>query len=95
MDALKSQKPARAEAKRAYPPPTIRSADEIAAPLDMLLIRSATGFGRRMAPNMSWAHMATNLAKQPKTVAGRTGSLALELTDIARGNSERMPARAR
>ena len=94
MDALKSQKPARAEAKRAYPPPMIRSADEIAAPLDMLLIRSATGFGRRMAPNMSWAHMATNLAKQPKTVAGRTGSLALELTDIARGNSERMPARA-
>jgi polyhydroxyalkanoate synthase subunit PhaC len=55
---------------------TARGADEIAAPLDMLLIRSATGFGTRMAPNMSWAHLATNLVTQPGTVAGRAGSLA-------------------
>jgi polyhydroxyalkanoate synthase len=77
----------------AYPPLTAKGADEIAAPLDMLLIRSATGFANQMSPNMSWAHMATNLAKQPKTVADRTGSFAVELSDIARGTSERMPTK--
>jgi polyhydroxyalkanoate synthase subunit PhaC len=76
-----------------YPPSTARGADELAAPLDSLLIRSAIGFRSRMTPNMSWAHMAENLAKQPTTVAGRGGSLARELADIARGTSERGPAK--
>jgi polyhydroxyalkanoate synthase subunit PhaC len=86
-------KPVRVAPKKEFPPSMTRGADEIAAPLDMLLIRSATGFRTRMAPNMSWAHMATNLAKQPGTLASRTGSLALELSDTARGKSERVPAK--
>jgi polyhydroxyalkanoate synthase len=90
---MPSQKPARLDTKRDYPPSRVKGADELAAPLDMLLIRSAIGFRTRMTPNMSWAHMATNLAKQPTAVAGRGASLVLELSDIARGNSERVPAK--
>jgi class II poly(R)-hydroxyalkanoic acid synthase len=67
--------------------------DELAAPLDLLLVNSVLGFGRRMAPNTSWAHLAGNLARKPQTVAGHGGSLARELIDITRGASERAPAR--
>ena len=70
------------------------AAEEVAAPLDMLLIRSATGFGRRMVPNGAWVRTAGNLIKRPGTVASRVGALVGELTDIALGASDRAPGRA-
>jgi polyhydroxyalkanoate synthase subunit PhaC len=90
---MTTQRPVRVEARRQLPPSTARGADELAAPLDLLLIRSAIGFRGRMTPNMSWVHMATSLGKQPRTVAGRGISLVRELSDVARGKSERVPAK--
>jgi class II poly(R)-hydroxyalkanoic acid synthase len=74
------------------PNPNVRP-DELAAPLDLLLVNSVLGFRRRMAPNSSWTHLAANLARKPKTVAGQGGSFARELVDITRGTSERAPAK--
>ncbi|MFE3259422.1 PHA/PHB synthase family protein [Nocardia sp. NPDC059091] len=69
-------------------------ADELAAPLDLLLTGSAVGIGRRMLPNNSWSRLAVHLARRPRVVGGRVSALRHELTDIARGRSERAPARA-
>ena len=48
---------------------TSRSADELAAPLDLLLTSSAVGMADRLMPNVAWSRFALNLAKQPRTVA--------------------------
>ncbi|MFE3053529.1 PHA/PHB synthase family protein [Nocardia sp. NPDC059239] len=69
-------------------------ADELAAPLDLLLTGSAVGIGRRMLPNNSWSRLAVHLARRPRAVGGRVSALRHELTDIARGRSERAPAKA-
>lgn len=69
-------------------------AKEIAVPLDLLLTSSATGVARRMLPDTSWSRFALNLARRPGTVAERVGSLGRELAGIARGTSDRAPARA-
>lgn len=69
-------------------------AEEMAAPLDLLLTSSATGVARRMLPDSSWSRLAVSLARQPGTVASRVGSLGRELAEVARGTSERAPARA-
>lgn len=68
--------------------------DELAAPLDLLLISATRPFVRRMAPNASWARLGANLAKQPGAVADRVGALTRELGGIAAGRSHRAPARA-
>jgi len=68
-------------------------ADEIAVPLDLLLTSSATGVARRLLPDTSWSRFGLNLARRPGTVAARVGSLGRELASIARGNSDRVPAR--
>ncbi|MFE7797623.1 PHA/PHB synthase family protein [Nocardia sp. NPDC057440] len=81
------------DTERNYPPTTARGADELAAPLDLLLLGPALGLRRRMTPNTSWAHLAANLAGKPGTLAERGWSLAKELGDIARGTSTREPAR--
>ena len=73
---------------------TSKSADELAAPLDLLLTSSAVGMADRMMPNTSWSRFALSLAKQPRTVASRAGSLGRELLSIAEGRSELSPARA-
>jgi poly[(R)-3-hydroxyalkanoate] polymerase subunit PhaC len=73
--------------------PTIRP-DELAAPLDLLLISATRPFARRMTPNATWARFGANLAKQPGAVAGRVGALTRELGSIAAGRSHRAPARA-
>ena len=50
---------------------TRSTADELAAPLDLLLTSSAVGMADRMMPNVAWSRFALNLAKQPRTVASR------------------------
>ncbi|MFE3960736.1 PHA/PHB synthase family protein [Nocardia sp. NPDC059091] len=72
---------------------TIEGADELGAPLDLILTSSAIGIGKRLLPNTSWTRLAINLARKPQAVAGRVSVLALELSDIAHGRSERAPGR--
>jgi polyhydroxyalkanoate synthase len=74
--------------------PTTKAADELAAPLDLLLTSATKPFVSRMMPNASWSHFGANLAKQPGAVAGRLGALTRELGSIAAGKSHRVPARA-
>jgi polyhydroxyalkanoate synthase len=73
---------------------TATNPDELAAPLDLLLISAARPFTRRMTPNASWARFGANLAKQPGAVAGRVNALTRELGSIAAGRSHRAPERA-
>jgi class II poly(R)-hydroxyalkanoic acid synthase len=72
---------------------TNRSADELAAPLDLLLTSSAVGIADRMMPNTSWSRFALSLARQPRTLASRAAALSRELVSIAEGHSEVAPAR--
>ena len=69
------------------------SADELAAPLDLLLTSSAVGMAERMMPNTSWSRFALNLARKPRTVASRAAALSRELVSIAEGRSERAPGK--
>jgi polyhydroxyalkanoate synthase len=69
-------------------------ADELAAPLDLLLTSATKPFVSRMMPDATWSHFGANLAKQPGAVAGRLGTLTRELGTIAAGKSHRAPARA-
>ena len=69
-------------------------ADEIAVPLDLLLTTSATGVARRMMPDTSWSRFALNLVRRPSTIGERVGSLGHDLASIARGTSDRAPAKA-
>jgi class II poly(R)-hydroxyalkanoic acid synthase len=46
-----------------------------------------------MMPNVAWSRFALNLAKQPRTLASRTGTLGRELLSIAEGRSELAPAK--
>jgi polyhydroxyalkanoate synthase len=62
--------------------------------LDLLLTGSAVGMAERMMPNTSWSRFVLNLAKQPRTVASRAGSLGRELLSIAEGRSDLTPARS-
>ncbi len=72
---------------------TSRSADELAAPLDLLLTSSAVGVAERMMPNVAWSRFALNLAKQPRTVAARAAGLGRELISVAEGRSDLAPAK--
>jgi polyhydroxyalkanoate synthase len=73
--------------------PTIKP-DELAVPLDLLLISATRPFARRMMPDATWARLGVSLAKQPGAVAGRVGTLARELGSVVAGRSHRGPARA-
>lgn len=72
---------------------TDSDADELAAPLDLLLTSSAIGIAERLMPNMSWSRFALSLAKKPRTVATRAGALGRELVEIVEGRSQRGPAK--
>ena len=72
---------------------TRSTADELAAPLDLLLTSSAVGMADRLMPNVAWSRFALNLAKQPRTVASRAASLGRELVSVAEGRSEVAPAK--
>src|ERR1700751_1114952 len=74
--------------------PTPKAADELAAPLDLLLPSAPKPFASRMMPNATWARFAGNLAQHPGAVADRVGTLTRELGSIAVGKSHRVPARA-
>jgi polyhydroxyalkanoate synthase len=69
------------------------AADELAAPLDLLLTSAAAGPFRRFLPNASWARMAAGLAARPRTVGGRAADLVGEIGRIALGQSDRAPSR--
>ncbi|OBH32515.1 poly(3-hydroxyalkanoate) polymerase [Mycobacterium sp. E1715] len=69
-------------------------AEELAAPLDLLLTSATKPFAGRMMPDDTWTRFAVGLAKQPGAVAGRIGALTRELGAVAAGNSHRVPARA-
>src|SRR3954469_25062327 len=47
----------------------------------------------RLMPNVAWSRFALSLAKQPRTVASRAGSLGRELLSIAEGRSGLAPAK--
>ena len=72
----------------------VAKADELAAPLDLLLTSATRPFARRMMPNATWARFGASLAKQPRAVAERASALARELGSVASGRSNRAPARA-
>jgi polyhydroxyalkanoate synthase len=72
---------------------TSKSAEELAAPLDLLLTSSAIGVADRLMPNVAWSRFALGLAKQPLTLASRAGTLGRELLSIAEGRCELAPAK--
>jgi polyhydroxyalkanoate synthase subunit PhaC len=72
---------------------TRSTADELAAPLDLLLTSSAMGMADRMLPNVAWSRFALNLAKKPRTVASRAAALGRELIAVAEGRSDVAPAK--
>ncbi len=74
--------------------PTPKAADELAAPLDLLLTSATKPFAGRMMPNATWARFGAKLAQHPGVVAGRAATLTRELGAIVAGNSHRVPARA-
>ncbi|MGW6199937.1 PHA/PHB synthase family protein [Kribbella sp. NPDC055110] len=69
------------------------TADELAAPLDLLLTSAAIGPLRRFTPNAAWARMAAGLAARPRTLGHRAAHLAGELGEIAIGHSDRAASR--
>ncbi len=76
------------------PNPTTKAADELAAPLDLLLTSATKPFASRMMPNATWARFGANLAQHPGAVASLATTLTRELGAIAVGKSHRAPARA-
>lgn len=76
------------------PATTVAKADELAAPLDLLLTSATKPFAGRMMPNAAWARFGAGLVQHPGAVADRVGTLTRELGSIATGRSHRAPARA-
>ena len=72
---------------------TINGAEELAAPLDLLLTSSAVGVAQRMLRNTSWNRFVLNLGRQPRTVTDRAAELGRELLSIAGGRSDIAPAK--
>jgi polyhydroxyalkanoate synthase len=69
-----------------------RYVDDIAAPLDALLVDAALGPLRRLTPDLSAARFAGRLAAKPRTTGRRLGSLVAELARIGTGSSTLSPA---
>jgi poly[(R)-3-hydroxyalkanoate] polymerase subunit PhaC len=65
--------------------------DDVAAPLDALLIDAAFGPLRRLLPDLSVVKLAGRLAARPGATAQRLGSLAAELARIGAGRSAVTP----
>jgi poly[(R)-3-hydroxyalkanoate] polymerase subunit PhaC len=66
--------------------------DDLAAPLDALLVDAVFGPLRRLAPDMSLARFAGRLAGRPVTTAARLGRFAVDLTRVGLGRSDLAPA---
>jgi polyhydroxyalkanoate synthase len=71
---------------------TVTDIDNLAVPLDALLVDAAFGPLRRFAPDLSAAKLAGRLALRPRTIGRRLGSLAAELGRIGAGTSGLAPA---
>ena len=67
--------------------------DDLAVPLDHLLIEAALGPVRRFAPDGSTARLLGALARRPVTTGRRVGALAASLGQIAAGTSTIAPDR--
>jgi polyhydroxyalkanoate synthase subunit PhaC len=70
---------------------TAPDVDDLAAPLDALLIDAAFGPLRRLAPDASVAALALRLATRPGATAARLRSLAAELARVGLGTSSLQP----
>ena len=68
-------------------------ADDLAAPLDLLLTDAALGLARRVTPDMSWVRLADHLARRPRVVVRRSANLLKELSSVTLGNSTRTPSK--
>jgi polyhydroxyalkanoate synthase len=68
--------------------------DDLAAPLDTLLIDAAVGPLRQLVPDLSTAKLATRLATHPARTYGRFRELAMELARVGRDASTLAPATA-
>lgn len=66
-------------------------ADELAAPLDALLIDAAFGPLRRLLPDLSTVKLLRRLASQPGTTSKRLTGLGAELARIGWGTSDLAP----
>jgi polyhydroxyalkanoate synthase subunit PhaC len=71
---------------------TTPEVDDLAAPLDALLIDGAFGPLRRLAPDLAVAKVAGRLATRPGAAATRLRALAAELARVGLGTSELAPA---
>ena len=67
-------------------------ADDLAAPLDAMLIDAAFGPIRQLAPDLSTARLLGRLAARPRTTAQRLGALAADLVRVGLGGSGLGPA---
>jgi len=70
----------------------VTDADNVAVPLDALLVDAALGPLRRFVPDLSAARLAASLAGRPRTTGRRLGALATELARVGAGTSEIAPA---
>jgi polyhydroxyalkanoate synthase len=67
--------------------------DDLAAPLDALLVEAALGPARRLTPTLSTGRLLASLAGRPASTARRLGELAAGLAEITLGTSEIAPSR--
>jgi len=81
-------KPRKPVPRRPAPP---RAVDDVAAPLDAMLVDAAFGPLRQLAPDVSVARFVSKLARRPATTGQRLGELAGELVRIGRGSSTLTP----
>ena len=70
---------------------TAPEVDDLATPLDALLIDAALGPLRRLAPDLSTAKLAARLATRPGATTARLRALAADLARIGLGTSEVAP----
>jgi polyhydroxyalkanoate synthase subunit PhaC len=66
--------------------------DDLAAPLDALLVHAALGPLRRLAADVAAARLARRLVARPATTGRRLGSLTTELARVGLGVSRLEPA---
>jgi polyhydroxyalkanoate synthase len=69
----------------------MNTVDDVAAPLDALLIDAAFGPLRRLLPDLSTARLAARLARDPATTIGRLRGFGTDLVRIAAGTSTPAP----
>jgi polyhydroxyalkanoate synthase len=95
-DSVRRKKPAQTAQKRSATSPAEppEDATEAVMGLDMVLVDAARGPLRRLIPPAGTAlRFGSALARQPRTVAKRTGEFAREIAKVAAGSSELQPGK--